>query len=48
MHLAVAKESPLVVVLLTSGSKSLVFIVLTAIPNLGITIVVTLYTKLKR
>ena len=48
MHLAIAKESPLVIVLLTSSSKSLVFIVLVIIPSLGITIVIALYTKLKR
>ena len=48
MRLATAKESPLVVVLPTSGSKSLVFIVLAIILGLGITIVITLYTKLKR
>jgi hypothetical protein len=46
--LAIIKESLLVAILLTSGGKSLVFIVLAMLFRSGVTIVIALYAKLKR
>jgi hypothetical protein len=46
--LVAAKETLLVVILLTSRGKSLIFIVLAILSGSGVTIVVVLYTELKR
>ena len=42
------KESPLIIILLTSEEKSLVFIVLAILSGSRVTIVIVLYTKLKK
>jgi superfamily II DNA helicase RecQ len=46
--LAAAKETPLVIILPTSGGKSLIFIVPAMLSRSRVTIVVALYAKLKR
>src|SRR4051812_11260663 len=48
MRLAAAKETPLVAVLPTGGGKSLVFIMPAILAESEVTIVMALYTKLKR
>jgi superfamily II DNA helicase RecQ len=48
MRLATIKETPLVTVLLTSGGKSLVFIVLALLARSRVTIIVAPYTELKK
>jgi superfamily II DNA helicase RecQ len=48
VSLATAKQSPLVAVLPPGSRKSLVFIVPAILAGAGITIVVALYTELKR
>ena len=48
VQLAIAKESPLVVVLPTGRGKSQVFMIPALLPRAGITIVVAPYAKLKR
>jgi hypothetical protein len=45
---AAAKESPLVVILPTSGGKSFVFMVPAALPGAGVTVVVAPYVELKK
>jgi superfamily II DNA helicase RecQ len=46
VHAILDKQTPLIVVLLTGGGKSLLFIVLGYIEEGGITIVVVLYRAL--
>ncbi len=46
--MAIAKQTPLVAVLLVGGGKSLIFIVPAILSGSGVTIVVVLYAKLKR
>jgi superfamily II DNA helicase RecQ len=48
IRLAATKETLLVVILLTSRGKSLIFIVPAMLSRSRVTIVVALYTKLKR
>ncbi len=48
IQLAAIKETLLIVILLTSRGKSLIFIVPAILSRSGVTIVVILYTKLKR
>ena len=44
----VTKETLLVVILLTSKEKSLIFIVPAMLSRFGVTIIIVLYTELKR
>jgi hypothetical protein len=46
--LATVKETPLAVILLTGKGKSLIFMMPAILPGSGVTIVVALYTELKR
>ncbi|KAH7110378.1 recQ family helicase [Dactylonectria estremocensis] len=48
MQLAAAKETPLITILPTGGSKSLVFMVPAMLTGAGVTIVVAPYAELKR
>jgi len=46
--LAIAKQTPLVAILLVKRGKSLIFIVAAILSRSGVTIVIVLYAKLKR
>ncbi|KAI1071344.1 hypothetical protein LB507_011573, partial [Fusarium sp. FIESC RH6] len=48
IRLATAKQSPLITILPTGSKKSLIFIVPAMLVGAGVTIVVALYTELKR
>ena len=48
MRLAAVKQTPLVAVLPVGGGKSLIFMVPAILSGSGVTIIVALYTKLKR
>jgi hypothetical protein len=48
VRLAIAKQTLLVAVLPVSGGKSLIFIVPVILSGSGVTIVIVLYTELKR